>query len=252
MISNFIKTAKNENSEIIESLKKDFQSTISKLNLSDRLPSKTYKPSTMKCERNMFFQIVGEKIDEIEPAYNMIGITESGSARHEKLQYYLSVIHSERWKYISVEDYLKEKNITHIEIIKKTNFETLCHDTRYNIRFKVDGILKYDNEYFILEIKTETDRKSFMRTSADPKHIQQSISYSLSLEIEKIFWIYEDRNICTQQYFITTVNDFDKASLIDKINRVNNFVSSNIVPEKCVDRSECKNCKYTTACKVYK
>lgn len=51
-----------------------------------REPSKAYSPSSMKCARNMFYKRSGYETDPEPREYNMIGITESGTDRHDRLQ----------------------------------------------------------------------------------------------------------------------------------------------------------------------
>ena len=58
---------------------------------NSRKPSKSYKPSSLHCIRNMYFQITGAEVEGDRANSELVGICESGSDRHERIQ--RAVIH---------------------------------------------------------------------------------------------------------------------------------------------------------------
>ena len=53
---------------------------------NSRQPSKSYKPSSLHCIRNMFFQITGAQVEGERASSELVGICESGTDRHIRIQ----------------------------------------------------------------------------------------------------------------------------------------------------------------------
>lgn len=241
----------------------DYKNTISKMNPNKR-GSNFYKPSSMNCDRCMYFIRTAAPVDESLPEYNSVRITECGTSSHERIQYYVSQMrdHGYDCDWIDPEWYIRNKNLKYLKVQDEEfckehgltyhgekSFETKLFDSRYNISFLCDGIIRYKGEYYILEIKTETAHKNYMRAGADIKHKNQSVSYSLSLGIDKIMWLYESRDHCTAKTYITTVSEEEKAELALRIEYVDGCVASGTIPQKCSNLSMCQYCNYKSICR---
>lgn len=231
----------------------DLKETVSVLN-PIRGRSTHYKPSSLKCLRLMYFDKIQAPLDVVQNEYSGIRIGETGTKSHECIQYYVSKMKElgKDCEFIDVETYIKDNNLDYLTIKSKKEFETHLYDTRYDISFLCDGIIKYRGEYYILEIKTETEDKGLARNSADPEHKNQSVSYALSLGINKIMWLYEERNFCIPKTFVTTVTDEDKLQLINMFETVEEAVKNLVPPAKCGIRRVCNYCDYKTECRKYK
>lgn len=210
-----------------------------------------YKPSSLGCQRVMYFDRLQAKVDTQVSDYSGVRICQTGSDSHERIQYFVSKMkeYGKDCEYIDVETYVKEHNLDYIVVKGKKGFETKLFDTRYNISFLCDGIIRYKGVYYILEIKTETDSKGMNRTEAAPEHKYQSVSYSLSLGINRIMWLYEERNFCVPKTFVTKITDKDKQDLIYRFEFVDQCVRDLTPPPKCDNRKTCTYCCYKTACK---
>ena len=68
--------------QFVEDLKRSIELNDKK---ESRKPSQTYKPSSMNCLRNMYYQRIGIE-PESESNAVLIGICESGTDRHERVQ----------------------------------------------------------------------------------------------------------------------------------------------------------------------
>lgn len=248
-----IKSTKNE-LPIEESFLVDLKNVIRQLN-PPRKPSKSYKPSSMNCARNMYFQMVGAEVDPIVADPNMIRVTECGSSSHEKIQYYVSKMKEcgIDCEWVDVETYLSEDQTfdCKTKVVSKKGFETKCYNERFNLSFMCDGIIKYKGEYYILEIKTETDEKGVYRTAPDLKHKRQGICYSLCLGIDKILWYYEERNYCIGKTFITEITPNDKLEIINLIDEVDQAVADQTPPPKTDQKRICFYCPYKQECKKW-
>lgn len=230
----------------------DFNMVLEKIDEEySREPSKSYKPSSLHCIRNMYFQMIGEPIEKERADACLIGICQSGSARHEHIQ---SVITRMKdfgidCEYVDVETYIKEKNLDYLEVISKEGFETKVHHKILNLRFMTDGILRYRNKFYILEIKTEHSRKWQSRFDVAEDHILQGTCYSLSFGIDEVLFVYENRDTTDKKAFILEVTDNMKYDVVSKIEQCDECVKLKVVPPlPRIDEKHCKYCKYRMAC----
>lgn len=245
--------SKVESLSVEESFLNDLKKTVSKMN--PQKPSSThYRPSALNCMRLMYFDKIQAPKDSYVCEYSDARIPETGTASHEAIQYYVSKMQEcgIDCEWVDVETYIKENKLDYLELKSKKEFETKLYDTRYDISFMCDGIIKYKGKYYILEIKTETDFKGGNRDSADENHRKQSVCYSLSLGIRDIIWLYEERNFCTPKTFHTVVTEEEIADLLLVFETVENAVKEMIPPEKPQLKKCCQYCSYTNECKKWK
>lgn len=231
----------------------DLKATVSACNPPSHR-SAYFKPSSLQCMRIMYFDRIQASLDKSLIEYSSARICETGSNSHECIQYYVSRMKDfgKDWEFVDVETYIKEHNLDYLTVRNKKAYETHLLDTRYGISFLCDGIVRHDGKYYILEIKTETDDKGLGRDSADPYHKLQSVSYSLSLKLNDIIWLYEERNFCCPKSFHTIVTDDDRMTLVQRFETVEQAVKDLIPPEKCTSRKTCVYCPYKTVCKQYR
>lgn len=242
--------AKMDDLPVEDSFVTEFKQTVSKCN-PPRKGSNYYKPSSMNCDRAMYYIATGVEPDDVLPEYNSVRITECGSSSHERIQYYVSKMRDKGFEcdWIDPEWYVKMKGLDYLKVTDKKEFETKFLDTRYNLSFLCDGIIRYKGKYYILEIKTETDYKNQSRTQADAKHRNQSVCYALSLNINDIIWLYESRNICEVKCYHTVVTEEEKDEIAMRIEFVDNCVNSHKVPDKCSNLNTCQYCSYKAICR---
>lgn len=230
--------------------------TIERGSIKDYIPTKTFKPSGLGgCIRGLYFQIIGVKPDTSPRSASLEGICESGTDRHERLQTWVTKMKDfgYDWEYYDVEDYIKEFKPEGTEVVEKKGMETKCINTKYNLRFMCDGILKYKGKYYILEIKTEDHFKHMKRYEPEAKHEVQASCYSLALGINQVIFLYEDRNYLTRKAFLVNVTDSMRNNLvISDIEEVNKHVRENKVPPKSLNKQDCKYCDYKSTCRLYK
>lgn len=233
---------------------KDFESAIEESVKSDvHIPSKTFKPSSLGgCERNLYFQLTGVTPIADNASSMLTGICESGTDRHIRIQQH--IIDMKKYgfdcEYIDIETFVKSRNLIDIDIVSKDGIETKCYNKKYNISFLTDGIIKYKNKYYILEIKTETDRKYWEHKDVRPEHIAQGITYKISFGIDEVMYLYENRSTTNHKAYLLKITDEMTNNILDKMARVNKCVEDGIVPEK-TDESKCTYCGYKKECKKY-
>lgn len=222
-------------------------------NKNNKLPSAHYKPSSMNCIRNMYYQMVQVPPESDFKKATLIGIGESGTDRHERLQ--LAVINMKSndfdCEYIDVEEFIKERGITDVIVKGKRGIETQLFNTTFNLSFLCDGIIKFKNNYYILEIKTEASTKFYKRKDVDVVHYNQATAYAISLGLDNVLFLYENRDTCDKKSYMLTVTDSMKQKLICTIQSCDEYVDMQIVPPKPLNVVEkvCQYCAYRARCR---
>ena len=212
--------------------------------------SKTFKPSSMKCPRNMQYQVMGVEPAEDKISPELVGILESGTDRHIRLQQAIMNMKKNGidCEYIDVADFVEQRGLTDLEIKSRSGIETKLYNKRWNISFMCDGLIKYLDRYFILEIKTETTRKNYSRTTMAEEHLPQVCAYYLSFNIPDIMMLYENRDNCTKKAYSVVVTEKQKIiEVVNKINTVNECIANNTLAPCNLDA--CKYCRYIKKCK---
>ena len=220
---------------------------------NSRKPSQTYKPSSMNCTRMMSYQVLGVEPDKGKASYQLQGICESGTDRHIRIQEAIENIHNVLGidcEYINVADFVKQRNLTDLEIKGQSGMETKLYHKKLNMSFMTDGIIRYKGKYFIFEFKTETSNKFFRRQDVDPSHYNQATAYSIAFGIDKVLFIYENRDTLDKKSYIRNVTDEMKTELIGKIEYCDEWVKKLKPCPKPLDvqKKACNYCIYRNRC----
>lgn len=231
-------------------LKRSIEMTNSK---SSRAPSKTYKPSSMTCIRNMYYQVTGHPQDEGYTPYSLIGICNSGTDIHERTQKYVAdmINNGIDCEYINVADYVIQRGLDYLEIVEQKGMETKLYHKTLNISFLCDGIIRYRGHYYILELKTESSYKWQGRKGVDPKHYAQGTAYSVAFKIDEVMFVYINRDILEMKSFMFVPTQEMKDNLVNKILECDSFVEQGKLPPipEDVPKSACSYCSYRGYCR---
>lgn len=221
-----------------------------------RPPSKTYKPSSLGgCMRRVYFEITGAPIDpnpDIDPDF--VSIAESGTDRHERIQQHIINMqkHGIEVEWVDVEEYLKLYPQPGTRVVERKGYEYKMRNDIFNMSFMCDGIIKFKGEYYILEIKTEASFKWNGRTDAEEKHKVQAAAYSTAFGIDKVMFIYEQRDFCKKKVLVIEITDTDRdEKVIDYIHTVDGYVERKEVPPKTEKKNECRYCPFTKECRKW-
>lgn len=220
-------------------------------------PSPTYKPSSFVCMRQMYFVLTQAEMDSIRPEYGGIGMADTGTRRHEAIQEVL--LDMEKlgydWRYFDVEEYLKIKwkqgKCRDIEVKGKRGAETRLYNKTLNISFMCDGIIQRisTGKFYLFEFKNQVSFKANNKTDVDFDHKPQADLYCFNLDLNDVFFLYENRDVCSLDCFLYTVQEESKQACLDKIFECNGYVERLICPPKHSDFKPCKWCNYKTECK---
>lgn len=251
-IFQLIDSAKNElpvEEDFLNNLKRSIEMDADK---NSRKPSKSYKPSSMNCIRNMYYQRIGQDQDEGLTSYTIVGITNSGSDIHERIQKYVNGMKDNGidCEYVDVAEFVKSRNLDYLNIVSKQGMETKLYHTVLNMSFLCDGIIKYKGKYYILELKTEASFKFQNRKGVDPKHYNQGISYSLAFGLNDVIFIYINRDFLDMKAYMFHVTQEMQEDVINKIFECDSYVDKLTVPPKPENASPkmCQYCGYRIVC----
>jgi len=217
-----------------------------------RLPSRTYKPSSLICLRNMYFQVIGQQPDEEKADSCLIGICQTGSARHEHLQQAIASMKKLGidCEYIDVEKFVNSRKPKGTKVVQKQGMETKCYNEILNMSFLCDGIIRYKGRYYILEIKTESLYKWQTRNAPADDHITQASCYSVCLGLDDVIFLYENRDNCDKKCYLVHVTDSMKEErVVGKIAECDSYVQKLIPPPMTENKRACNYCGYKSACR---
>jgi len=216
-----------------------------------KLPSQTFKPSSMTCHRNSYYQIIGAPTDKGQASFNMVGICNAGSDIHVRIQTAIIGMkdNSMDCEWVDIEKFIEQRGLKDLEVKSKTETETKLYNKKYNISFMCDGIIKYKNKYYIVELKTETANKWYSRTGVDPKHYNQATAYSLSFKLDNVLFVYISRDMLDMKCFMFNVTDEMRNNLVMYMENVNEYVSMHIPPPVIMENRKCQYCNYSEQCR---
>lgn len=222
---------------------------------NDKKPSMSYKPSSMNCIRNMYYQRIGAEQDESSKNYVGIGICNSGSDTHIRIQTAVMdmINNGIQCEWVDIAKFIKSRGLDYLEIREqsKAGTETKLFHKTLNMSFMCDGIISYKNHYYILEIKTENSNKFFNRNGVNPEHYNQAIAYSLSFNIPEVLFVYISRDTLDMKCFLYKVTDDMQHELSARIMSCEEYATKLIAPPRPQDVSKksCEYCSYKFKCR---
>lgn len=235
--------------EFVADLKRSIEMTLDK---NKSTPSNYYKPSGMKCIRQMYYVRTEAPLDDSGSSYMSWGICNSGTDTHERVQKAVDEmkLNGIDCEYIDVAEFVRQRELNHLTVVSKNGMETKLRDERLKISFLCDGIIRYKNHYYILELKTETASKWYNREGVDPSHYNQATTYSIELQLPEVLFVYINRDKFDMKGFMFVPTDDMKQDLIGLIDECEGYVGRKIAPPKPeVSRMTCEYCDYKNQCR---
>lgn len=215
-------------------------------------PSATFAPSSIRCKRVSWFRLRGVDPEmETNVDRGLRFTADMGTACHHIIQSTLINSLGEDW--INVKDYLTELNPPYKYTCEQLGFETRIAIDDPPIKFAPDGIIRYQGEYRLLEIKS-SDHASFEKLT-DPKehHIDQIKCYCALLHLRSVLMLYIDRVYGDVKCYEVTVTDDDVRKIWKMFADVQDYVKKNIAPPKPENQRYCtpSYCRYYNRCKEW-
>lgn len=237
--------------DFLNDLKRSIELTADK---SAGRPSKTYKPSGMNCIRASYYQITGSQPDPSAASYIGVGICNSGTDIHVRVQTAIEQMKTNGMdcEYVNVAEFVRSRGLDEqLIIVSQNGMETKLYHKKLNMSFMCDGIIKYKNHYYILELKTENSYKFMNRKDVDPSHYNQATAYSIALGLDEVLFVYISRDILDMKAFMLTVTGEMKEGLVGYIEECDGYVKRLVAPPKpeAVTKKTCSYCMYKTQCR---
>lgn len=129
--------------------------------------------------------------------------------------------------------------------------EVPIEDAKRKIKGHGDGILKFDAERFLFEIKTMNSYGFAALRAPLEKHINQASIYAKTLGLKRIIFLYINKDNQELKEYIVNVDDKSVESSYKVIDRVDKAVVNKVAPERiCKDifTSDAISCKFRTHC----
>lgn len=215
-----------------------------------RISSRTFAPSSFRCPRKSWFRLRGVAKDTASRIDKVLEFAaEIGTARHAVIQQNLKTLLKDDW--LSVTEFLQAHPIPYEYFTEESGLETKISIVSPPVTFACDGIIRFNNKIYLLEIKT-CDRASWEKLTC-PKavHIDQIKCYSTLLGISDVIFIYEDRQYGEHKVFEIHIAEFEQDDVLQQMNDIMQAVEDHLAPDKVSGAWSdyiCINCEYLKVC----
>lgn len=169
------------------------------IHIPEKKTNPMLSPSGLSCRRAAAFKLAGSTVKADEETYESGLAAAMGSFCHQRIQKFLSA--SDIW--VDVETFISEHPDLGLSIAQNQKSEGELSLVFSGIRqgkkvsppfsFQCDGILFIEGQYYIMEIKSETEAAWQKREAPNPKHADQGTGYSFLYGIPNILWVYVSR-----------------------------------------------------------
>lgn len=213
--------------------------------------AQTFAPSSFRCARKCWFRLRGVETDKLSVPDLVLNFkAEVGTARHQIIQTNLKEALGPNW--LDVESFLIEHPILYDYTLTQHGLETLVEIKDPPIRFACDGIIRWNDKIYLLEIKTADYDSWNSLTDWKAEHRDQIKCYSALLNIPNVLVIYEDRQYGGMKCYEEFVNDLETQSVLERMFYIQQMVEHNLAPDKVPDGDYiCNNCEYRIKCKQW-
>lgn len=213
--------------------------------------SKTFAPSSMHCDRVSFFRLRGTEPDkDIKVDKSMEFMAMLGKAMHEDAQADIKRTLGPNW--LDVAEYLVSRGIPAETKVSESGLETLVRFSDPPVKFAVDGLLRWQGEIILFEMKS-CEYESFRSLSGvKPHHVDQVDCYLTMLDLCKSLVLYRERRYGGMKCFEHSIKDSGKRALRARMDNVMECAEAGIAPPKLpAGDKACSVCKYKTACRQW-
>ena len=225
---------------------------------SSKMPNRTFAPSAFRCDRRSWFRLRGVKPDIVKIPDRVVEFSANiGTACHRMIQTYLKDMLCYDW--IDVSDYLRGEYGSTLDYDYRcekdeSGLETLVEILDPPVRFACDGIIRLNSQFYLLEIKSSEYSSWDQLTDPKPHHIDQVKCYCTLLNLDKVMFMYIDRQYGDIKCFELNVDDRDKYDITNRFKYVQEMVDANLAPSGLpIGDSWCtpSMCPYYRKCQEY-
>ena len=220
---------------------------------NERVSSKTFAPSSFRCDRKSWFRLRGTEPDTNQPVdRSMAFMAMLGTACHQSIQSTLiRMAESDPdFEWISVPDYLAEHPLPGKYTVTQNGYESQIELIEpFPIKFACDGIVRWKGVYYLLEIKTAEHSSFVSLTGCKPHHADQVTLYATIFNIADVLMIYQDRQYGDLNVYTYKIKEYQRTDITRRLSNVMDHVASNIAPDP-LPRGDlfCSGCNYAHKC----
>ena len=213
------------------------------------------RPSSLgQCARAIYYDKTKAERDPVDTtsewSYNIQGILESGTDRHERIQAVLEEMEKDgHIELVDIEEHCKTLPNTEFVTWNEEHTEARCKQTEHDMYFQCDGLFNWKGEMHLFEIKTCSSyklRKVISTNKPFPEHILQATAYAIGMEVDKVIFFYEGREFCRRHAIYLEITPAMKQKVIDRIHSIKDSIHALEVPPK--EENKCMYCKYKGTC----
>ena len=199
--------------------------------------SQTIAPSSFRCDRRTWFRLRGTLPDVAPSAdYELNWAAEMGTACHRIIQSNLIRMLGTDW--IPVSDYIQHLRQTNPAALPyvysftpaEDSAETLIEIESPPIRFACDGVVRLNDRYYLLEIKSVDHGTWSDLTDPKHEHRDQVECYATYLGLSGVLFMYVDRMYGRIKCYETEVKDHQKSRILARVSAIMDSVTTNIAP----------------------
>lgn len=195
----------------------------------------TFSGSSFRCNRKSWFRLRGVQPDIAKTDTALNFSADIGTACHRIIQTNLSQLLGDDW--IPVNEYIDqlvgENRFPYDYSIKDSedSLEYLITIFDPPLKFACDGLIRWNNKLYLLEIKTSEFSSWNEMTDPKSQHIDQVKCYSTILDLDNVLFLYQDRQYGGLKCYELHITDSDKADVLQRFQYVQDMVEKNLAPE---------------------
>lgn len=213
----------------------------------------TFAPSSFRCNRISWFRLRGVHPDtDTHFDTTLEFIASEGTSIHKIIQSRLKLHLKDCW--LSPKDHIENLSIDATCVDSEGGLETLIEYKSLPVRFSCDGLIRFSDQVYLLEIKTCEFNTWDSLLDIKDEHIDQIKFYCFLLQLDHVLVMYVDRLYGGVKCFEFKMTEEDVEYIRDKIAYVQSCVDTNIAPNPLsVGDKWCSPnyCKYYYECSRY-
>lgn len=230
-----------------------FQELLSKESRSHK-SSRTFAPSSFRCSRIQWFRFRGVDPDVPENVdVSLDFAADIGTACHRIIQSNLKNMLKDDWIY--VDEYVSSiLNGRYECMLDEESGEYFVKSDDPPVKFACDGLIRWNGEFYLLEIKTSEFNSWNNLSEPKPYHIDQVKMYCTLLDLNNVMFIYQDRHYGGLKCYEYKVRELDKQTIRSKMDYIQDCVETGVAPNPLPKGDRwCtpSMCPYYTKCSEY-
>ena len=214
-------------------------------------PSNTMSPSSFRCDRFCWFRVRDVEVDTVTNPDPVLQFkADVGTGCHKIIQETLIDYLKDDW--INIEEHIKINPLPWDCTISVEGNEYRIEIPIIQFRMACDGIVRWNDKLYLLEIKTVEYAALEELTDPMPKHMDQVKCYATMLNLNGVLFLYQDRTYGGLKCYEVAVTQKDKDTIINKIKMIIDMKDQNVAPDRLPSGDMmCSGCEYKAKCKQY-